>query len=480
MQSAHGVITAMHKPSIKTITVKKLILFFLTASVLMFTIIVLSFRSVAQKMIEDKALALSEVVMAGLTAHMKAGIMDKSASFLDEIRQLKEVSQVTVVRAPELNNQYGAGMAGEKSEDPFMQKVFKGKYPVFVMTDFTVNPNIRAVVPYIATSNGAIDCLNCHDVAEGTVLGVVDIGLNLTEYRNRSLRAVLWIVSLSVLFITLLVGNIFQTIQTFVKQPLDALVKNAKRAFLQHEPVDLQQFKSAEFHNVANEFNQFNREIISNQVLLEQKNEALLQMNTEIEATLKETVFTMGLIEEYRSKETKNHTRRVAEYSRFLASMMRLPENQVELIATAAPLHDIGKMGISDAILLKAEKLTPEERMMMRSHPEIGFTMLRHSSHDILKAATIIAHQHHERWDGSGYPKGLKGDEIHIYGRIVSLADVLDALFSERPYKHAWPLESVTAFIKRERGKMFDPAVVDVFFSHVDGFIKIHQHYHEH
>ena len=469
----------MRKPSIKAITVKKLIFFLLTASALMFTIIVLSFRSVSQKMIEDKALALSEVVMAGLTAHMNAGIIDKSPSFLDEIRQLKEVSRITVIRAPEVNKQYGAGSASEKHSDAVIEKVLKGKGPIFIMADFTVNPNIRAVVPYIATTKGATNCLNCHETVEGAVLGVVDMGLNLTEYRNRSLKAVLWIVFFSMFFTLLLVGNIFQTIQTFVKQPLDALVKSAKRAFFQHEPVDLKQFKSAEFHDVANEFNQFNREILSRQVLLEQKNEALFQMNNEIELTLKETVFTMGLIEEYRSKETKNHTRRVAEYSRFLASMMLLPENQVDLVGTAAPLHDIGKMGIPDAILLKPEKLTPGERRMMRTHPEIGFTMLNHSSHDILKAATIIAHQHHERWDGSGYPKGLKGDEIHIYGRIVSLADVLDALFSERPYKHAWPLESVTAFIKRERGKMFDPAIVDVFFSNVDGFIKIHQHYHE-
>ena len=211
--------------------------------------------------------------------------------------------------------------------------------------------------------------------------------------------------------------------------------------------------------------------------MLKQLNHSLVELNNEIEDTLRETIFTMGVIEEQRSKETKNHTKRVTEYSRLLATKLELPVRDIELIASASPLHDIGKLGIPDEILLKPDKLTEKEFEVMRNHAAIGCSMLAHSERDMLKAAAVIAHQHHEKWDGTGYPWGLQGEDIHIYGRIVGLADVFDALLSERHYKAAWPLDEVVAWVEKERGRHFDPSLVDILMENMDEFVAIGERY---
>ncbi len=467
----------MRKPSIKTITVKNLITFLLIAALILLVIVGLSFRSLSQMIIENKALALSEIIKAGLTSHMKARIMDKRDYFLNEIKSLYEVNQITIIRSPEIINQFGNGLSSEKEPDSSTKKVFKSKQPVFTIDEFNINPNIRAIIPYIASKEGSLNCLQCHEVEDGTVLGAVDIELDITKYRDLSSKVMTWITTLSFIFIVIIVINTFRTIQIYVKEPLESIISKSKLAFLQHKPVDSDKFESLEFEKVAKEINLFNTEILANQSLLEQKNIELIALNDEIEETLKETVFTMGVIEEQRSKETKNHTKRVTEYSRLLALKSGLPEKEIDLVTTASPLHDIGKLGIPDSILLKPGKLTDEEFKTMKNHTHIGYIMLIHSKRDILKAAAIIAHQHHEKWDGSGYPKGLQGEKIHIYGRIVALADVFDALYSKRAYKESWPLEQVIGHIKSERDKHFDPALVDIFLEEVDSFVRIKEQY---
>ncbi len=479
----------MSKPGIKIITVKRLVSFLLLASLIMLTIISLSFRSISQKIVEDKALALSQIVMAGLTAHMKSNIMHERHAFLDEIRSLKEVNQISILRSPALKTQYGPSLEDKQQSDPLADAVFQSNLPVFVMSDFDFNPNIRALIPYIARSGklesgpvdskSAVNCLNCHDVAEGTVLGIIDIELNLTAYRNLSFKAVAAIGFSAALFLILLVFNSFKTIQDLVKAPLDILITEAKKAFFQHKPVDTQKFESLEFHRVAEEINLFNAEILETHLLLEKKNEALTAMNAEIEATLKETVFTIGLIEEQRSQETINHTRRVGEYCKHLATTLGLPQQDIDLLTAASPLHDVGKLGISDTILLKPGRLTAAEQETMKQHAEMGHQMLMHSKHPILKAAAMIAKQHHERWDGSGYPQGLQGEEIHRYGRVVALADVFDALISKRVYKEAWALEEIIPYIKKERGQKFDPHMADVFLENIDAYVAIHNRHQE-
>ncbi|MNI04888.1 Cyclic di-GMP phosphodiesterase response regulator RpfG [compost metagenome] len=201
------------------------------------------------------------------------------------------------------------------------------------------------------------------------------------------------------------------------------------------------------------------------------------QLTHEIEETQKEIIFTMGEIGESRSKETGNHVKRVAEYSYILALGLGLSHEEAELLKIASPMHDIGKVAIPDAVLKKPGKLTEEEFDIMKTHTEIGYNLLKNSSRHILKTAAIVAYQHHEKWNGKGYPCGLTGEEIHIYGRITAIADVFDALGSERVYKQAWELDRILNLFQEERGQHFDPRVVDVFFEQLPHLIKIRDTY---
>ncbi len=196
-------------------------------------------------------------------------------------------------------------------------------------------------------------------------------------------------------------------------------------------------------------------------------------LNEEIETTQKEVVFTMGAIGESRSKETGNHVKRVAEYSKLLALHYGLLESEAEMLKQASPMHDIGKVAIPDAILNKPGKFNDEEREIMNTHAQCGYEMLNSSNRTLLKAAAIVAYEHHEKWDGSGYPRGMQGEDIHIYGRITALADVFDALGSDRVYKQAWDDEKIFKLFKEERGKHFDPTLIDIFFDNLDEFKKI-------
>ncbi|MFZ5375056.1 MAG: HD-GYP domain-containing protein, partial [Campylobacterota bacterium] len=198
-------------------------------------------------------------------------------------------------------------------------------------------------------------------------------------------------------------------------------------------------------------------------------------LNKEIEDTQREVVFTMGSIGESRSKETGNHVRRVAEYSKLLALYYGLDEEEAEMLKQASPMHDIGKVAIPDAILNKPGRFDEEERRIMDTHAELGYDMLKHSQRPLLQTAAIVAYEHHEKWDGTGYPRGLKGEQIHIYGRITALADVFDALGSDRVYKKAWTDEKIFALFNEERGRHFDPRLIDIFFAHLDEFLSIRE-----
>jgi len=158
----------------------------------------------------------------------------------------------------------------------------------------------------------------------------------------------------------------------------------------------------------------------------------------------------------------KNHTRRVATLSATIARDYGMSDNDVKLIELTSPLHDIGKIGISDAILHKPGKLTPQEYEIMKTHSVIGYNILNHSKRLALKTAAKIAYGHHEKYDGSGYPQGLKGEDIPIFARIVAIVDVLDALLCARVYKDAWSADEVLAFVIKEKGKHFDPKLVEI------------------
>ena len=176
-----------------------------------------------------------------------------------------------------------------------------------------------------------------------------------------------------------------------------------------------------------------------------------------------ETLRVLGKTAEYKDPETASHVARVAHYSKLLARVYGLNEDEQNILFYASPFHDIGKVGIEDKILLKAGKLNDEEFTVMKTHSQMGYDILKDSKSKYLKAGAQIAISHHEKYDGSGYPNALLGEDIHIYGRIVAIADVFDALTDERPYKKAWKLSEALTLILEESGKSFDPNVVEAF-----------------
>ena len=191
-------------------------------------------------------------------------------------------------------------------------------------------------------------------------------------------------------------------------------------------------------------------------------------LNAELEATQREIIHILGDASESRSQETGDHIQRVAEISYTLAKLIGLPEEDVDNIRLAAPMHDLGKVGIPDAILNKPGRFTDEEYAIMKSHSEKGYNMLCNSKRKLLRFAAEIARSHHERWDGRGYPRGIAGEEIPLAGRICAIADVLDALSSPRCYKQPWPEEKVKEEFIKQRGAQFQPELVDVLIEHWD------------
>jgi putative two-component system response regulator len=172
-------------------------------------------------------------------------------------------------------------------------------------------------------------------------------------------------------------------------------------------------------------------------------------------------------------RDLSGHLKRVAAYAKLLAVKYGMSEQEANFIKQIAPMHDIGKWAIPEAILQKPSALTPEEWEIMKTHTQMGFEMLKDSKLDVLQMGALVAVQHQEKFDGSGYPKGLKGEEIHIYSRITTVADVFDALGSERSYKQAWAVADIIQYFAEGRGTHFDPKLVDLLLAHLDDFLAI-------
>ena len=199
----------------------------------------------------------------------------------------------------------------------------------------------------------------------------------------------------------------------------------------------------------------------------------------ELEEVQRDIIFTMGSIAEFKSKETGEHIKRVAKYSKILALAYGLDETEASMIELASPMHDIGKIAISDDILNKPTQLTFEEFEIIKTHTQKGYEMLSVSSRPLLKMAATIAYSHHEKYDGTGYPLGLKGEYIPLYGRITAIADVFDALSQDRCYKKAWHIDDILEYIKKEEGTYFDPVLVDLFFKNIDTILEIKEKYQD-
>ena len=200
-------------------------------------------------------------------------------------------------------------------------------------------------------------------------------------------------------------------------------------------------------------------------------------LTQEITDTQAELIMRLGDVVESRSSEAGNHVRRMSQVCHLLAQASGLPKDETAVLMHAAPMHDIGKIATPDAVLLKPGKLDAAEWEIMKKHPEVGLSILDGSSRPILKAAAVIAHQHHEKYDGSGYPQGLRGSDIHRYARIVAVADVFDALSHKRCYKEAWPIAQVTAHLREVSGKHLDPLYVELLIKHMDEAIEINERF---
>ncbi len=193
----------------------------------------------------------------------------------------------------------------------------------------------------------------------------------------------------------------------------------------------------------------------------------------ELQDAYLDTIHRLVIAAEYKDEDTGDHIVRMSRLSALLAEKLGLPPDEVQSIRYAAPMHDVGKIGIPDHILLKSGKLTDQEFDLIKMHTNIGAKILSNSNAKILQVAERIALSHHEKWNGKGYPQGLCGDNIPLVGRIVALADTFDALTSKRPYKEPYPLAIALEIIKKERGQHFDPDLVDVFFENIDEILKI-------
>jgi response regulator RpfG family c-di-GMP phosphodiesterase len=192
-----------------------------------------------------------------------------------------------------------------------------------------------------------------------------------------------------------------------------------------------------------------------------------------LEKAQEDVIIHLSEIIEIHSQETGHHIQHVSEYTRVLGKAYGLSPTQVNYLATASLAHDVGKISIPNSVLLKKEPLTNDEWSLLRSHCEIGYDFFKNFSLELFDTAAIVAHEHHERWDGSGYPRKLKGKDINIYGRIVAVADVFDALGSERCYKKAWKNEDIFTFLKNKSGKYFDPEMIELFFENIDEILEL-------
>ncbi|MBB1487423.1 HD domain-containing phosphohydrolase [Oceanospirillum sediminis] len=192
-----------------------------------------------------------------------------------------------------------------------------------------------------------------------------------------------------------------------------------------------------------------------------------------------EVIRCLGHAAEYKDNETGHHVIRMGEYSYILAKAIGLSLDDCELIRNAAPMHDIGKIGIPDKILLKPGKLDQDEWNIMKQHPVIGKNILGNQDSPLLNLAASIAYTHHEKWNGEGYPRGLKAQNIPLEGRIVTIADVFDALTSERPYKAAWSLEKTIQFFQDQAGQHFDPILVPLFLSRLELIMEVKNQWKE-
>jgi response regulator RpfG family c-di-GMP phosphodiesterase len=461
----------MNKAPLRHLIIRRILVAFLVFLVAIIAVILFHFREFTIANIEEKSEAVGELVLAGLTAHMRSGTMDDRSYFLSEITQMGGVSDIWIVRSNALNEQFGHpnGDQFERTGDALDLEAFKAGTSRFEIDEFGRGV-MRVAIPYIARSDGALNCLQCHQVPEGTVLGVLNVESSITDARKSALIYGVLVGLMVLLFVAIMVAGSMRLTDRFVLSPLKKMTYLFEKSIRGKKPIDEALFRTDDFSNAVTKFNRVIKEV-------NDKADELENLNTEIEATLKETIFTLAAVGERKCEETGNHVRRVQHCSALLAELAGLSEEEINLIKIASPLHDIGKVGIPERIIQKPGKLNDAEYQVVRTHATLGYEMLRHSSRDVMQAAATIAYEHHEHYDGHGYPRGIEGEAIHIFGRITAIADVFDALANDRYYKPAWPHDEIKRLFKEQRGRQFDPQLIDLFLGHYDAFVEILNRY---
>lgn len=233
------------------------------------------------------------------------------------------------------------------------------------------------------------------------------------------------------------------------------------------------------YDGLTRERNRLRSEVDGRTRALDEATERLERLQEDLKVAREETIARLARAAEFRDDETAAHLQRMSHYCYLIGKKKKLDEYTCEMLRIASPMHDVGKIGIPDHILLKPGRLTPDEYTIMKQHAEIGYKILSGSESPLVKLAANIAHTHHEKWDGSGYPRGLEADAIPIEGRIAAVADVFDALTSERPYKKAWPIEDAVALLERGREQHFDPELVDLFLDSMDEVLEIRNQFRD-
>ena len=259
----------------------------------------------------------------------------------------------------------------------------------------------------------------------------------------------------------------------------EALTYGARDYILR--PFDIQEFL-ARVHNLlevrhAHQMVNYQKEILEEKV--QERTRELREAHDQLQESRLDVVWRLGRAAEYRDNETGLHIIRMSQIAAVLGRAYGMPEEEADLLLVASPMHDIGKLGIPDSVLLKPGKLDEEEWKVMQSHAQIGADILIGGNSDLMIMAHEIALTHHEKWDGSGYPNGLKGEDIPLSGRVSALADVFDALTSERPYKKAWSVEDAMELIRSESGKQFEPRLVELLDVKLPKVLEIKEKYAE-
>ncbi len=461
------------KPSIKTITLRKTLWLAFAFLVSVLLIIAFDFHSLVNQTMRDKGLSLAQAVETTLTSHMLSASFDEKEKLIELAGQLPGVSELQVIRSPALNAQFNLSAQPRALDDPQVQQAFEFAEPVTDSTGvFAANSLMRISYPYIATDSAAVPCLACHDAKPGDVLAVLDFKVDTSEYLVMSSYYLGALILLFILALFMVGRVLIWVLDRNVRDPLRWLVDRTRQSYLANEEIDTADIASMELDEFAAKVNAFNQLVL-------QRNAELEVANKEIQSTQREIILTMGAIGEARSRETANHVVRVAELSLLLGRRLGLSDLQCSELHDAAPMHDIGKVGIPDSILNKPGKLTDDEYEIMKTHSQKGYEVFRHSDRPLLQAASLVALHHHERWDGAGYPQGLSGADIHIYGRIVAVADVFDALISPRCYKEPWPAEEVYDYFKQNAGSQFDPELVELVLAHFDEMLAIINRYQD-